>query len=177
MKVEIGENNCLLVFLDKAEVRSVHLVPEQAAQNDEAARRIIACIYRDAARQVGFEPAAAAGQVTELLPFADGSVLLCFSFKKVRQKLKVRARCKHHYALYHFGSRADLSAFLGAARRWAQLPDAVYESEGAYRVLYRNPARQTENLLKEYAQRLSLPFALQRTAEYWHALEYGECRD
>ena len=126
--------------------------------------------------EVGFEPAAAAGQVTELLPFADGSVLLCFSFKKVRQKLKVRARCKHHYALYHFGSRADLSAFLGAARRWAQLPDAVYESEGAYRVLYRNPARQTENLLKEYAQRLSLPFALQRTAEYWHALEYGECR-
>ena len=160
MKVEIGENNCLLVFLDKAEVRSVHLVPEQAAQNDE-----------DAARQVGFEPAAAAGQVTELLPFADGSVLLCFSFKKVRQKLKVRARCKHHYALYHFGSRADLSAFLGAARRWAQLPDAVYESEGAYRVLYRNPAQHTENLLKEYAQRLSLPFALQRTAEYWHALD------
>ena len=167
MKVEIGENNCLFIFLTAAEASQMHVHEAAADFGDALSKAVIENLYRDAAQRAGFTPAGYRSRVIELLPFQDGSVLLCFRFVRTKPKLKVRARKKYAKALYHFASREAFAAFLDHAGQLKQLPEAVYESAGEYRLLIAPHATQLEALLKEYAEKCMLPFAAERTKEYW----------
>ena len=169
MKIEIGENNSLLVFLTKQEVHTLHLDGPFTLE-EEASRKILQAVYRDAALSAGFVPEAYEKRITELLPFSDGSMLLCFSFPGKRCRLKVSARMKKSYKIYELFSAADLAAFLNSAASLHCVPEAVYESEGSYRFIIDSRAHTLERLLKEYAEPVSAPLALQSTKEYWRAV-------
>ena len=102
MKIEIGENNSLLVFLDKKDVGALHLDLSEISDENAALRKILNGIYRDAALSSGFVPESAGSKTVEILPFDDGSVLICFSFKTKRVKMKVKARIKQNLIVYEF---------------------------------------------------------------------------
>ena len=173
MKVEIGEQNCLLVFLEKSEVSALHLESESCSYSDPACRSVLGALYRDAALRVGFVPERFASRTIELLPFQDGSMLLCFRFEVKRQRFKVRARRRQSLCLYEFSGVEELAAFCERIGEADQLPQGVYECEGAYRFVLSSHAQRLENLLKEYAHRVTEPLAIAATREYWREV-YSE---
>ena len=170
MKVEIGENNALLVFLEKKDVRALHLEINDTLHENEDARRILAALYRDAALESGFVPDETGNRCIELLPFEDGSVLICFSFRRSRAKMKVTARRKAQLVLFEFPDAAAFEQFLDSACSLEELPEAVYEEQGCYRFAVSNDKQKLINLLKEFAGTVRSPFALARTAEYWRRI-------
>ena len=174
MKIEIGENNSLLVLLTKEEVHTLHLDDNHISFEDETARKILQSVYRDAALCAGFVPERYDKRVTQLLPFSDGSMLLCFSFHAKKVKLKVKARKKMRYKLYALLSHADLSALSANIARTGYLPVGVYESEGQYRFVIDAQAVALENLLKEYASPVTDALALSVTREYWREVYPAE---
>ncbi|MBQ6380801.1 MAG: hypothetical protein IJJ41_04260 [Clostridia bacterium] len=167
MKVEIGENNSLLVFLTAQEVAALHLSLSNADYIARENREIIARIYRRAAARSGFLPGSYASRVIELLPFEDGSLLLCFRFARTRAKLKVRALKRSGASLYHFATPEAFGAFLAHASALQQLPEAVYESGGEYRLVVGKHAHRLAHMLGEFSERITAPLALPRTREYW----------
>ena len=167
MKIEIGENNSLLVFLDKKDVNAMQLDLSNAVEENAAAREILERIYLDAAHASGFVPHSTSSKVIEILPFQDGSALICFSFRQKRVKMKVTAIRKRDFAVYEFSDVNCLEQFLNHAQRLQELPEAVYEKDGCYRFIVRSDCKSLDNLLKEFAHRRNVPFACERTAEYW----------
>ena len=167
MKVEIGENNCLFIFLTAAEAHETHIHEAAADYGNAAGKAIIDSLYREAAQRANFAPVNYRSQVIEMLPFQDGSVLLCFRFLRTIPGLKVHARKKYADRLYQFHSQEAFAAFLDHAGKLKQLPEAVYESQGAYRLLIAPHATQLEALLGEYAEKCAAPLAAARTREYW----------
>ncbi|MBR2589599.1 MAG: hypothetical protein IKE65_01600 [Clostridia bacterium] len=174
MKIEIGENNSLLVFLTKDEVHTLHLNENDFSFQDEASRKILQSVYRDAALSAGFVPQSYDKRVTELLPFSDGSMLLCFSFRVKKVKLKVTAHRKTRYKIYELLTHADFAALTENIAHTGCLPAGVYESEGKYRFVIDTHAAVLDNLLKEYASPVTDALALAATKEYWREVFAGE---
>ena len=167
MKIEIGENNSLLVFLDKKDVGALHLDLSDGLDENAASRKILNGIYRDAALSSGFVPESAASKTIEILPFDDGSVLICFSFKTRKVKMKVKARQKRELLVYEFTNCAALEQFLNSAGNLNELPEAVYENEGCYRFIIKSESKILENILKEFSFKLNMPYTVERTKEFW----------
>ena len=170
MKVEIGENNCLLVLLEKEEAEALCLHAHTLHYADETSRKIIASLYRDAALQVGFVPEKYVRRTVELLPFENGSILFCFSFETQKRKWNVRVKRKNENLVYEFHSKADFAAFLEHASHLTQLPAGVYESEGVYRFIIAPQAVALESALCEFADKITSPLALAYTKEYWRTV-------
>ena len=170
VKVEIGENNCLLVLLEKEEADALHLNADTVRYADASSRKMIAALYRDAALQVGFVPAAYVRRTVELLPFENGSILLCFSFQTQKRKWKVRVKRKYENLVYEFHSKADFAAFLEHAAHLTQLPEGVYENEGTYRFIIAPQATALKNMLCEFATEITSPLAIAYTKEYWRTV-------
>ena len=167
MRTQIGENNCLLVFLEKADVQKLKLNAEKTDFGSDETKAILSSLYREAAQKANFTPKAPHSKVTELLPFHDGSMLICFCFRTAKPKLKVVARKKREKLLYEFSNKETFAAFLDAAEGLTQLPLGVYSDGCAYRFVLAAEAQQLENLLKEYALKITAPLALETTEEYW----------
>ena len=167
MKIEIGENNSLLVFLDKKDVGALHLDLSDGFDENAPSRKILNGIYRDAALSSGFVPESAGSKTIEILPFDDGSVLICFSFKTKKVRMKIKARLKSELIVYEFSDSASLEQFLESAESLNEIPESVYENEGYYRFLIKSESKSLENLLKEFALKLSLPYTAERTKEFW----------
>ena len=166
MKVEIGENNCLLVLLEKEEAEALRLNAAAITCQDPTVRRTLASVYKEAALQVGFVPQSYTLRTIEMLPFENGSILFCFSFHR-KNKLKICARRAGEKKVYQFFSQADFAAFIEHASHLTQLPEGVYKQGDAYRFIIAPHAHDLEKVLGEYAAKITLPFALQYTTEYW----------
>lgn len=168
MKIEIGEKNCLLVFLDSDDVKRLHLDGENIVYTDESTRKIINSVYREAALSIGFVPENADSRVIELLPFNDGSMLMCFSFKSKRPKLKVIAKLKERHSVYEFSCESDFKRYLESSCFTEKQKNAeVFESSGKYRLLISDSSQKEENLLGEFALKIGSPLAVSKTREYW----------
>lgn len=164
MKIEIGEKNCLLVFLDKHDMAALHLNAATVTYNDDACRKTIQAIYTDAATQVNFVPQQHSSKVIELLPFEDGSMLLCFSFKQKPFRLNVHVRKKERSCVFEFCNKAQTQFFF----KTVSPPPSfrLFENSGAYRLIVPESCCKTEPIT-EFAERIRHPFALSETAEYW----------
>ena len=167
MKIEIGENNCLLVLLEKEEADDFELNAQTITYKEPAMRRALAAIYREAALQTGFVPQPYISRAIEVLPFDNGNILLCFSFKTKREKFRVKEKSKQKKTVYQFFSKESFAAFTAHASHLQQLPEGVYEQDGAYRFIISPRAHELEKMLGEYAEKITQPFAPQYTREYW----------
>ena len=81
--------------------------------------------------------------------------------------MKIKARLKSELIVYEFSDSASLEQFLESAESLNEIPESVYENEGCYRFLIKSESKSLENLLKEFALKLSLPYTAERTKEFW----------
>ena len=167
MKIEIGENNCLLVLLEKEEADAFALNAQTITYKEPAVRHALAAVYREAALQAGFVPQTYISRSIEVLPFENGNILLCFSFNTKKEKLKIQVRRKREKAVYQFFSKESFAAFTAHASHLQQLPEGVYEQDGTYRFIISPRSHALEKMLGEYAEKITQPFAQQYTREYW----------
>ena len=166
MKTQKGKNNSLLVFLDKHEAGAYHIGADMHPE-DEQSRRMIYLIFREAAAMENYRQGPQGKKLIEILPFEDGSALLCFTPERTQPRLKVRVRRKATRTVYEFDSPAALESFLESVKTLDALPEAVCKSEDKYRFILCEDYRQLHLLLTEFAARLTAPLVAARTLEYW----------
>lgn len=168
MKTQKGKNNSLLVFLNKHEAVAYHIGADMHPETEES-RRMMHLIFREAAALANYPQEMQGKKIIEILPFEDGSVLLCFTPETIRPRLKIRVRRKEQHSVYEFENGSALERFLESAEALSLLPEAVCKSEGKYRFIMRGDNRR-HLLLTEFATRLNAPLAVARTEEYWQKL-------
>lgn len=168
MKIELTSDSSLLLFLEKADMENLHLDIETMLYSDEHTREILRSLYDEARESTGFEPQDGTHAMIEVLPFEDGSCIICFSFPKSRLKFKIIPHLKRTESMYEFSSLSDFEMFRTAAEKLGFTEiDKVYENEGTYRALISTDDERIQNIIREFSVPVVSPLAQSMTDEYW----------
>ena len=167
MKVEIGENNCLLVFLEQTEVAKFELDSAVATADSERLGQIMNRIFAGACRLAHFNAPRESSRHLEILPFRNGTMLICFSFENKR--MKITARCKNAGTapVFEFDSHEHLRRCLASSAFKKNAVYRLFQNEDSFRLVSEQLPAAAKNLLSEFSLRVADPLAAAQTREFW----------
>jgi negative regulator of genetic competence, sporulation and motility len=168
MKIELTDDRSILLYLEKSDLETLHLDVDTMLYSDENTREILHTLYNEAKEKTGFEPLNNGNAMIEVLPFEDGSCIICFSFPKNKTKIKIIPHIKNRTFIYEFYSLADFESFLTVWDKSGRLKiDALYKYDDTYRAVINTESESARSLISEYSVEIVSPLSQSETEEFW----------